>query len=244
MEVIEALAQSASPLGVTELGRMLGLQKSNVHRILKTMQKLGYVQKEPGTARYLLSLKLWELGTKIIDRNKLRRAARPFMRQLHQETDEFVYLAVLSGSDILYLETIDAVFPLRLGIVTGARVPAVFPASGKALLAYQPNAGRLIDQAIRSAPDPVSFDRKALIEELCEIRACGFATSVGGWTRGRNSVAAPVIIEGQPPVAVVGVGGPSERMSPKRLVDLATSVLNAATRIAETLGTGEALQYV
>ena len=241
MAVIEALARSPTPLGVTELARAVGLLKSNVHRILGTLVQLGYVQKQQDTARYRLSLKLWETSAKIINRNQLRRVARPFLRQLHQETSEFVYLTVLAGSDIVYLDTMDAVFPLGAGIVPGTRVPIAFPASGKAILAYQADKQRLITSAAASVPKR-PLDPAKLLRELAQIRSAGYATSMNGWTAGRNSVAAAVLPETRPPVAAVGIGGPAERMDEDRLRTLSALVRNAATRIAETLGESEVEQ--
>lgn len=244
MRVIETLAQSSKPLGVTELARMLDLQKSNTHRILNTLMELGYVQKERGTPLYQLSLKTWEIGCKVINGNHLRRAARPLMRQLHEETSEIVFLTVLSGIDIVYLETIDAVYPLQSGIKTGWRVPAAFPASGRALLAHQPDAEQLLERTVREVPQAASLDIPKLLEELAEIRRRRFAITIGGWTNGRNSIAAPITGGRRTALAAVGVGGPTDRMGPDRLDTLAKSVLNAATRIAEILGSDESVHWL
>jgi len=244
MRVIETLAQSSKPLGVTELARMLDLQKSNTHRILNTLMELGYVQKERGTPLYQLSLKTWEIGCKVINGNHLRRAARPLMRQLHEETSEIVFLTVLSGIDIVYLETIDAVYPLQSGIKTGWRVPAAFPASGRALLAHQPDAEQLLERTVREVPQAASLDIPKLLEELAEIRRRRFAITIGGWTSGRNSIAAPITGGRRTALAAVGVGGPTDRMGPDRLDTLAKSVLNAATRIAEILGSDESVHWL
>jgi IclR family KDG regulon transcriptional repressor len=243
MRVIETLAQSPKPLGVTELARTLGLHKSNAHRILNTLTELGYVQKEQGTSLYHLSLKAWEIGCKIINRNSLRRAARPLLRQLSEETAEVVFLAVLNGIDILYLDAIDAVYPLQSGIQTGWRVPAAFPASGRALLAHQPNPEQLLARTVRTVPQAASLDVPMLLEEFEKIRRCGFAITIGGWTTGRNSIAAPITSGGRPPLAAVGVGGPTDRLGPERLSALSKSVLNAATRIAETFGSDESAHW-
>lgn len=239
MRVIETLAQSPKPLGVTELARTLGLQKSNVHRILSTLSEIGYVQKEQGTSLYHLSLKAWEIGSKVINRNHLRRAARPLLRQLHEETAEVVFIAVLNGIDILYLDAIDAVYPLQTGVQTGWRVPAAFPASGRALLANQPNPEQLLARTVQTVPQAASLDVKKLLKEFADIRRCGYAITLGGWTTGRNSIAAAITTGGRPPLASVGVGGPTERLGAERLNSLSRSVLNAATRIAETFGSDD-----
>lgn len=240
---MEMLAQHGKAVGVTEIARALGLQKSNAHRLLNTLMALGYVQKEPGTPLYQASLKTWEFGCKIINRNQLRRAARPFLQQLHAETAEAVFLAVLNGIDILYLDTIDAAYPLQSGIKSGWRVPAAFPASGRALLAHQPEPEKLLHRTVREMPQAASLDIAKLLRELADIRHRGYATTISGWTNGRNSIAAPIMGGHRPPLAGIGIGGPAERMGPERLEALAKPILNAATRIAEIVGSDESVHW-
>lgn len=71
--VLEVLARAKRPMRLSALTEALGLQKSNVHRLLSTLIELGYVEKDAETARYFASLKAWELGVAIISTNSLRR---------------------------------------------------------------------------------------------------------------------------------------------------------------------------
>jgi IclR family KDG regulon transcriptional repressor len=236
LSMIEVLANAASPMGVTALGRALDLQKSNVHRTLQTLVEAGYVERDEATGRYALGLKIWELGTRVVGRNQLRRIARSFMRALHQETSENIYLVLLKDTDVLYLETIDAIFPLRPMMKTGARTPAVFPATGKAVLAFRPDRDVLVATTIATVKEAASLDRKKVLKELATIRRTGFAISVGGWTAGMTSIAAPIMSVGRPPVAALGLGGPSERVTPEHYDRLSKAVMNAATCIADMIG--------
>lgn len=107
LKVLEALADSDQPQSVTALSQRLGLPKSNIHRTLATLVETGYAQRHGELRRYSATLKTWEVGANVISRNFLRRASLPFLRVLHQETRETVYLAVLDGTDVLYLEKIE-----------------------------------------------------------------------------------------------------------------------------------------
>jgi DNA-binding IclR family transcriptional regulator len=234
--VLELLANSDTPLGVSAIGQSLDLQKSNVHRLLQTLHELGYVQKHSDSSRYSLTLKPWEMGMRVMGRSALRRAAVPFMRALNQECQEAVYLAILSGMEILYLDRIDAPYPLRPTVRPGARVPAVFPASGKLLLAYQPDAEALVRRIVATFPSAASLDVGVFMQELETIRQRGYATSVSGWQPRVNSVAAIIPNNASPPIAAVGISGPSERLPQDKLDALAPAALNAAAHIAETLG--------
>jgi DNA-binding IclR family transcriptional regulator len=119
---------------------------------------------------------------------------------------------------------------------TGARTPAVFPATGKAVLAFRPDREALVAKTIATVAEAAALDGKKIMKELANIRRTGFAISVGGWTAGMTSIAAPIMSGGRPPVAALGLGGPSERVTPDHYDRLSKAVMNAATCIADMMG--------
>ena len=236
--VLQALAVAEGPLGISTLSEQLGIGKSNVHRLLMTMTALGYVRKEAATRQYAPTLKLWELGTAIARRNPLIRAARPVMQALHEETGEAVYMSMLSGIDILYLEKIEsskgAKSPSRIGL----RMPAVTTASGKVLLAHQPNRAALVEMAIGELPTDAVIKIDDVLAEFEEIRIKGFAVSDSGWIRGVNALAVGIPNRGRPPLGAIGISVLPDRYDVNQLERLAPKLFNAATEIASTLGVG------
>ena len=106
LKLLNRMAQADAPVGVTAMAKEMGLEKSNVHRTLTTLLALGYVQKDVATSRYEPTLKLWELGMKVVTRHPVVRAARPFMQMLHQQTQETVHLTILDGSDNIYSDAV------------------------------------------------------------------------------------------------------------------------------------------
>lgn len=234
--LLERLAQAGRGLGVSALAAELGLQKSNVHRTFTTLTELGFARKDGDTGRYVPTLKLWELGAQIIGRHPIRRAAMPFMQALHQETSETVNLTVLDGGDVLYLEKIAAFYPVRATSEPGLRAPAVFPASGKVLLAALADPRPLVEAIAKRLPRERRIKPVELLAELKVVRKRGYAISLSGWREGINSIAAPVLDEQRQPVAAIAISGPAERMGEARLDILVEPLTNACTRIAETLG--------
>lgn len=239
LRVLEALTFAGSPQSISALSRELGLQKSNVHRTLGTLLEAGFVTKDEETARYSATLKLWEMGSQVISRNFLRRAALPFMRALHQETQETVYLAILDGTDVMYLEKIDAVFPLVQSSQPAQRIPAVRPASGLAILAHHPDSAELV-RKIASADAKKTTDPKEIARTLELIRAHGYATTINGWNVGARSVAAAILGRDALPLASIGIAGPADRLQDPTVERYSVLVRNAATRIAELIGSGSA----
>ena len=236
LRILEALAQSNEPLGVSTLSETLGIGRSNTHRLLKTLSATGYVSQEPGTRRYMATLKTWEQGSLVVERSRLRRAAQPVLRRLQEETGEVVFLAVLHGSEILYVIKIDPVYHLATAARAGLRVPAIFTASGKALLANQPDPERLINDIAARIPSFDPENKAALLKEMETIRAEGFASSVNGWTAHATSIAVAVPNAHLPPVAAIGIVTLSTEASHDKLSRFAALLQRTAAEISDAVG--------
>lgn len=231
--VMEALSLSEEPRGVAELSRQLGFTKSNTFRILSTLAAQGFVRSHPETGRYSLTLKLWELGVRVMDRQPLRRVAHSHMKMLFLQLNETVLLSVFDFPDVLYVDKMEGEYPVRASARVGWRAPAWRTASGKSLLAHQPDdvVAKLVDDGVVPADS-----LPALRQDLNETRQRGFALSYNGSRPGVNSVSAPIWGPDALPVAALSVSGPAERFTPERMLAMSTSVMNTATRISESLG--------
>lgn len=233
LRVIEALSVSDEPRGVADLSRQLGFTKSNTFRILSTLASQGYVRSHGDTGRYMLTLRIWEHGAKVIERHPVRRVAQPHLKLLFAQLNETILISVLEFPDVLYIDKMDSDYPVRASARVGWRAPAWRTASGKAMLAFQP--GDVVDELAR-AGHIAGGDIERFREELIAIRQRGFAISMSGSRPGVNSVAAPIWGRDSVPLSAISVSGPAERFSQERMVGISGSVMNTATRISESLG--------
>lgn len=232
LALFEILSEADTPLGISAISRLMNLQKSNVHRLLNTLIYLGYAKQDADTKRYFPSLKVWEIGLKVVKRDFLRVVGHRFLVDLSKSNSDPAFLSILSGTDILYIDTVDSsMFPKVAP--TGSRTPAVFPASGKAILAFQDDPESHLDRILAALPQTRRVDRSALLLELEDVRRNGYASSFSGWREGLNAVAAPIFRSAGPPVAAIGLGGSAERMTKRRMRQVAGSVIEAASGIAE-----------
>jgi DNA-binding IclR family transcriptional regulator len=188
-QLLEALARARGGARLSDLAAETGLQKSTAHRILGTLCALGYAEQDE-SSRYRASLKTWELGAGVVAELPIRRAAAGFLQSLHRATGETVSLTILSGDDVVYLEKLVAPRPVRFLTRVGSRAPAVLTASGKAMLAVQPDAAEVVARANARRPINVS----AIMAELDEVRRRGYAVS--GYSPGVTSIGAAVVIGG------------------------------------------------
>jgi len=237
IRLIEALANSEKPRGITELSEELVLTKSNVHRLLQTLSTLGYVLKDTATGQYALSLKLWEVGSHVVSRLDVKRVALPHLKTLAELTKETVNLSILIQTEVVYIEKIDSPQPVRANSRVGGRAPAHCSSTGKAMLAYQPAA--LLDKlgkSIYRLSDNKAISRRSLDLELSKIRQLGYALNQGEITKSIAGVGAPIFGSNNQAIAAVGVAGPAERMRKNVLIKLAPIVIKAALAISKELG--------
>jgi len=234
--LLEVLAHSARPLGVTELATRIGLGKSNVHRLLQALVELGYVRREGDGGTYAASIRLWELGSAVLANLDLRQAAQAWMDWLLDRTRETVHLSVLDGDDVVYVHKLDSLEPVRAYTQIGGRGPAHCVATGKAMLAWIGESGldamsrRLERFTPRTVCDPTEF-----LREMERVRQHGYAVNRGEWRESVGGIAAPVRDPSGRVVAAVGVSGPIERLRPSSLRALSADVIRAADGVGAAL---------
>lgn len=234
LQVLEALAGSERPLGVSELASMLEMGKSNVHRLLQALVELRYVVKDESTSEYSASLKVWELGNRLSLRLAIRHAAQMRMTELLEATRETIHLSVLEGREILYVHKLDSPEPVRAYSEVGGRAPAHCVATGKAILAWQPQK-LLEDMAAggltRYTPNTI-VDGPAFLREMERVRHQGYAVNRGEWRETVWGIAAPIRDSVGTVVAALGISGPSSRFKPARIKSLAALVREAADAVS------------
>ncbi len=239
LQLLEVLARSEGPLGVSELAVRLTLGKSNVHRLLQALVELGYVQKNEQRGTYQASLKLWEIGTALASRLGVKTHALEAMEQLLRKTRETVHLSVLDGDEVVYVHKLDSPEPVRAYSEIGGRVPAWCVATGKAILAGQSDAylaglaQRLQRYTPKTITEPAEFQR-----EMERVRGNGYAVNRGEWRESVWGIGAPIRNAEGVVVAGIGISGPSTRVKPALLKELAAEVVAAAMSVSARVARG------
>ncbi|WP_019171043.1 IclR family transcriptional regulator [Pseudaminobacter salicylatoxidans] len=238
LRLIEALAVSENPRGVTDLAGELGFTKSNVHRLLTTLQHQGYVRQVPPHSTYELTTRLWELGSHVIRRMDLVSLARPAMEKLAAATGETVHLSVLDGTDVLYLDKIESEHHIRAHTRVGQRAPAWSVATGKAMLAHKPDS--YLESFVPHFQGYTATSRASLEElqaDVAAARANGYAMVLHGeWREGIAAVASAILGPSGELVGAIGMSGPDTRIKRKQLKEFSVHVLEAAHSIEKALG--------
>lgn len=241
--MLEVLARSEGGRGVGDIAQHFSLPKSNAHRTLSTLVKAGYVVQN-SNGKYECTLKLFELGSHITDRIDVRSKAEESMESLSNQTREAVHLAILEDKDVIYLHKIESPEPIRAYSRVGGRAPAYSVASGKALLAYQPETylDQFPDSLVGYTPKTI-VSKSTLEIELKSIRKNHVSVNTGEWHPDVGGIGAIVFDHQNTPIAAVGVSGPLQRVQ-DNLENNAAAVISAARKISASLGCRNYMQTI
>ncbi len=183
-----------SMLSLAEIARRTGLPKPTLHRLLAALDVLGLVEKTP--SGYQLGIRLFELGEHVPRKQKLREAALPFLQDLFEASHDTVHLAVLDGTDVVYLERIRGHKPINVASRVGGRLPAYCTGVGKALLAFNPEAALKVLAMPLTPRTPYTItSHQVLAEELARIRSTGLSYDREENSIGIVCVAAPIMLD-------------------------------------------------
>lgn len=234
---LEVLARRDAGLTVTELAAAAGLGKSTTLGILAALEKVRAVERDPATRRYVLGLGLFELGRAVEARLDLKAVARPILERLMARSRQSVFLGVRTADHVTVLDVVESRASLRVSAPVGTRLPLIAGATGKALLAFLPQAeaAALVRRMGLRAYTPRSITEPArYLQALAEVRRRGFALDDEEYLPGVRAVAAP-ILDGGRRAAAVWVVGFTSSMSDRRFSAVARETLRAAEAVAKRL---------
>lgn len=237
LRVMETLAVSDGARGVTELAQQLGFQKSNVHRILTTLLDQGYVIRFDAGPTYQLNYKMFEIGSRVVSRLRLSEVARPYLRRIVKQTGESAHIMIYHNAEVIYLDKIENNAPIRASSEPGLRAPAYCVASGKVLLAYQPDDEvRWVLRKVRAHTPATVTNTDELRAEIDAVRQDGYAINQEGWRIGVSGAAAPVLAGRQHAIAALAILGPSDRLDAEKLHSAGLVLSDAARDLSRELG--------
>jgi DNA-binding IclR family transcriptional regulator len=238
--VLDALSENGEGgLALSEVAKSIGVAKSTAHRLLRVLERRRFVLRRAENDKYVLGVKLFQLGSLAAPQRHLRDRAHKYLEHLAEETGETVHLAVLDDGHVLHLDNVESEHTLRMATVPGSYGPASATALGKALLAYL-REGQC-DAIIRKHGLPARTGNSIttiaeLKRELRLVRDHGYALDNEEYSEGLRCVAAPVRGPSGDVLAALGMAGPSIRVTDERIPLLVGLVVKAASGLSEELG--------
>ncbi len=240
LDVLELLASHARPVPTMTIARECSIPKSSAHHLLNVMRARNFVTYYEAERAWGLGVSVFEIGSAYLRSEPLRRLGRHILAELTQRTGETSHLAVLHGTEVLYIdkEQPSGSAP-KLVTEIGVRLPAHLTAVGRAILAELAEAqvrALYAQQPFvqRTGHGPTSID--ALLRDLDGVRGRGFAFDDEMVTPGIACVACPVFSHEGVPAAALGVTYVAAQRPPEDVELVARLVGEMAARLSSSLG--------
>lgn len=224
---------------ISQIAHQLQLDRSTTYRILLSLEKCGFVEKDKKTGEYSLGVATFETGNTYLRRMDFIQISKPIMAGLALEVQETVHLAVLSDTEIVYVDKVDS--PRTLGVMSkiGQRAPVYCTALGKVLLAHQPNdeLSRIVQQIkLKPFTRNTISSKKKLVEELRKIRKQGYALDQKEYEQDVECIGAPIRNHLGNTIAAISISGPQRKINTPQEKQFIGHVVKAAAAVSSKMG--------
>lgn len=238
LSLLERLASSKEPLGISELAREFASSKATVYRHLRALLLHGFVHQEPATMRYAAGIKLFVLGERLRDRFDVLTVAREDLARLREETGQPATLTALVENQVVVVEVLQGRAIVNFGTQPGTVLDLHASAHGNVALAFGPEA--LMDYCLARplkawTPHTICTANR-LRRATAQVKAQGWATAPNRVLQGVNGLAAPLFNHRGDYAGAIAIAGSIQYIpaSPPRAQIRA--VTQTAERISRKLG--------
>ena len=190
LDLLECLATRSLPLTQAQLARELDRRPTELFRMLTTLERRGYIKRDPDSGAYSLTLRLFELAHAHSPFDALIRSADRPMRNLAEETQQGCHLSVIERDRLLVIYQVESPARVRVSVEIGSTISLHRAASGRLLLAYleEQECRELLERDVDYRELSESA-RSRIDSRLDRIRGRGFEEAYGESTRGLTDLA-------------------------------------------------------
>ncbi len=236
LSLLELFTEERPDLSLTELVALGGYTRTTTHRLLSTLELMGWLERSGD--RYRLTLTVFRLGSTVVNGLQLRNEASHVLSELAAFHGEDVYLVVPDGPRAVCLERIEGKTPIHIMVLDIGRSLPLFVGGGPvALLAHREDdlLPRVLDRAPCRTPTGQELDETTLRQTLLETRERGYSRSMEDVTHGVGAFGAPIFNARGLAVGAISIGAMAETLV-RRESELSRGLLAAAADISRRMG--------
>ena len=214
--VLEAIVQDVRPLGVVDIAEELNVPRQTAHRVIRQLEQLGLLHKDPSRERYIPGTRLRTLAINTISSVQSTRGTHTILKKLVDEINETCNIGMLDGNEIIYIDRVECEWPLRVQLRPGSHVPVHCTAIGKLMLAHLGSDQRqktLRTMDMQKFTKNTITDPQLLEAQLDQIVAQGYSINNQEDAIGLIAIAVPVYDPNGAIVGGLGVHAPEPRYS-------------------------------
>lgn len=232
LDLLDEIAASG-PGTQLQLSTRLGIPKSSLHALLRTMTDRGWLQTDPTGSVYQLGIHALVVSSAYLAGDPVLSRAAAVMDEIAAATEETVNLGRLAGASVIYTAKRESVHPLRMHSPVGRRLPAYSTALGRAILAEHPADVRaeLVPTDIAPITTNTITDRDQVLTVIDNAERLGYAAESDESCIGVRcfGVALPFT---RPAIDGLSVAVPASRLDQRREDLIIETLLSVKARLA------------
>src|SRR5579859_668865 len=239
LAMLEAVAHEPEGLSNAEISRKLEVPKSTASYILRTLVAKGYLNREAENGKYRVGLKILSLSRGALSGIDVREVALPIMRHLVEKTNLTCHLAILDGSEAVYIEKVEPTGFIRMDTWVGRRMRVHATSVGKALTAHIPQQQLekiVADNPMERRTPKTITTLPRLLKELEKVRTQGYAVDDEENNLGARCLGAPVFNQQGMIEASLGLSGTINQVNAQTMPRIVEALKDAARHISMQLG--------
>ncbi|UXN06561.1 IclR family transcriptional regulator [Bartonella sp. HY761] len=234
--VLHAFDAPQRQLPLSDIARLANLDRSATQRIVYTLETLGYLQRVRQTKNYALTSKILQFSYNYLKSNELIDKASPYLFAISRDIGETTNLQELDGNEVVFVARFPGQHLVNVDITIGSRLPAVFTATGTAILSRRPidELDAILQSTVLNPLTPYSLtDPQKIRERILATKEKGYALISNETVMGDISLAAAITDEHGIAVAGLNISVPTTRWTVEQVEkELVPHVLVAATSIS------------
>ena len=239
LQILEALGRAEGGLTLTEVGLRVALPPSTTHRLLATLEKMRYVYQAGDLGLWYVGLQAFAVGSSFLGNRDFVAQSHTYMRRLMEQSGETANLAVLDGSEAVFIAQVQCREIMRLLVKLGSRAPLHASGVGKAIFAALPD--EQIDAILKVRGLPRITESTIVAPEtmwaaLRVIRQRGWSFDDEEHLLGTRCVAASIYDEHAEPLGAISLAGPATRLPDARIKQLGQLVAHIAEELTRKVG--------
>ncbi len=234
LNVLDCLTEKPG-MTLSEIAEKLEQAPATIYRVLSTYENRNIVEMNPNSQEWFIGSESFRLGSAFLRRSGVVERARPYMRDLMEETGETANLGTQVQGDVMFLSQVETHANIRAFFPPGTKSPLHASGIGKALLAHAEPAKietYLKQKELQSFTSKTFSDPVALHQELLKVKAQGFAFDDEEKSTGMRCIAAPIFNFYGEAVAGISISGPSIRLPLERIDEVSTIVMTKAALLS------------
>lgn len=237
LNILELMSNHNAPMRLQDIAQAVGIPASTALRLIYTLQSRGYINQDPASSRYYLSLKLFNLGSRISDNLSISEIARPHLKALSAQLGRSANLAVAQGNQVFIIDVVGGSSESHV-ITTrpGRTIPMHCTSLGRALMFdFTPAQIEEYWSATQVVPyTPLTvLDREALAQELERSRLQGYTYDPGEYRPGIAGLGAPILDNSGHPIASISVAELSSVITPEMIQAFSAALIHTARDISK-----------